>query len=112
MSVLEKKVVLVTGASRGVGRGIAIGLAHAGATVYATGRSIDQAKLDTSITSIRCDYTDDDAVRRLFDRISAEQSRLDVFVNNAWGATSGWSRTGVSPGPTRSGSSRSGGGRR
>lgn len=53
MSVLEKKVVLVTGASRGVGRGIAIGLAHAGATVYATGRSIDQAKLDTSITSIR-----------------------------------------------------------
>ena len=85
MSVLEKKVVLVTGASRGVGRGIAIGLAHAGATVYATGRSIDQAELDTSITSIRCDHTDDAAVRRLFDRISAEQSRLDVLVNNAWG---------------------------
>ena len=85
MSVLEKKIVLVTGASRGVGRGIAIALAHAGATVYATGRSIDQAELDTSITSIRCDHTDDVAVSRLFDRISAEQSRLDVLVNNAWG---------------------------
>ena len=40
MSVLENKVTLVTGASRGVGRGIAVGLARAGATVYATGRSV------------------------------------------------------------------------
>lgn len=85
MSVLENKVVLVTGASRGVGRGIAVGLASAGATVYATGRSIEQAGLEPSIRSIVCDHTDDDAVRRLFDRIGDEQSRLDVLVNNAWG---------------------------
>ena len=85
MSVLENKVALVTGASRGVGRGIAVGLASAGATVYATGRSIEQAGLEPPIRSIVCDHTDDDAVRRLFDRIGDEQSRLDVLVNNAWG---------------------------
>ena len=85
MPPLENKVALVTGASRGVGRGIAIGLASAGATVYATGRFIDQAGLEPSIQSVVCDHTDDDAVRRLFDRIGDEQSRLDVLVNNALG---------------------------
>ena len=85
MSVLENKVALVTGASRGVGRGIALGLAQAGATVYATGRSIEQADLEPPIHAIVCDHTDDDAVKRLFDRIGDEQSRLDILVNNAWG---------------------------
>ena len=85
MSVLENKVALVTGASRGVGHGIALGLAHAGATVYATGRSIEKADLEPPIHAIVCDHTADDAVKRLFDRIGAEQSRLDILVNNAWG---------------------------
>ncbi len=70
---LNGACALVTGASRGVGRGIARGLHHAGATVYASGRSIETADLD------------DQSVDRLFERIEAEQGRLDVLVNNAWG---------------------------
>ena len=85
MPTLENTVALVTGASRGVGRGIATGLASAGATVYATGRSIEQADLEPPIRSLVCDHTGDDAVRRLFDRIADEQSRLHILVNNVWG---------------------------
>ena len=75
----------MTGASRGVGRGAAIGLLHAGATVYASGRSIEAADLDEGIVRGRCDHTDDQAVAGLFRRIEAECGRLDVLVNNAWG---------------------------
>ena len=82
---LDGRVVLVTGASRGVGRGIAFGLLHAGATVYASGRSIDGADLDDGIVRVACDHTEDQATARLFERIEAEQGRLDVLVNNAWG---------------------------
>jgi NAD(P)-dependent dehydrogenase (short-subunit alcohol dehydrogenase family) len=85
MTDMNGKVALVTGASRGVGKGIATALAQAGATVYATGRSVEQAELATGVTPIVCDHTDDDAVRRLFDRIGGEQPRLDILVNNAWG---------------------------
>lgn len=55
---LRGQVALVTGASRGVGRGIAVGLAHAGATVYGTGRTIAQAELDAAILRVACDHTD------------------------------------------------------
>ena len=82
---LNGRVALVTGASRGVGRGIALGLHHAGATVYASARSIDGADLDGAIVGVTCDHTDDDAAGRLFERIRAEHGRLDVLVNNAWG---------------------------
>ncbi|MDP6579123.1 MAG: SDR family NAD(P)-dependent oxidoreductase [Vicinamibacterales bacterium] len=85
MTDLNGKVALVTGASRGVGKGIATTLAETGATVYATGRTIAQADLEPSIRSVVCDHTDDEAVRRVFERIGDEQSRLDVLVNNAWG---------------------------
>ena len=82
---LNGACALVTGASRGVGRGIAQGLHSAGATVYASGRSIMSADLDDAIVGVACDHADDQSVDRLFERIAAEQGRLDVLVNNAWG---------------------------
>ena len=100
---LQGKVALVTGASRGVGRGIALGLGEAGATVYITGRTVEtgQAAVTLSGTiaetaqavtdlgglglAVRCDHRDDDAVRALFQQIQREQGRLDILVNNVWG---------------------------
>jgi NAD(P)-dependent dehydrogenase (short-subunit alcohol dehydrogenase family) len=58
MTDLSTQVALVTGASRGVGRGVALGLANAGATVFATGRSIKAADLGSKIATIACDHTD------------------------------------------------------
>ncbi|MCY4662326.1 MAG: SDR family NAD(P)-dependent oxidoreductase [Acidobacteria bacterium] len=84
-AMLDGCVALVTGASRGVGRGAARGLLHAGATVYASGRSIESADLDDGIVRVTCDHTDDEAVARLFRRVETERGRLDVLVNNAWG---------------------------
>ena len=100
---LQGKVALVTGASRGVGKGIALGLGEAGATVYITGRTAEagQAAVTLSGTiaetaqevtdlgglglAVRCDHRDDDAVRALFQQIQREQGRLDILVNNVWG---------------------------
>ena len=84
MRPLDGSIALVTGASRGVGRGVAVGLHEAGATVYGSGRSIDAAELDAAVVRVPCDHTDDDAVGRLFERIAAEHGRLDILVNNAW----------------------------
>ena len=85
MANLSKQVALVTGASRGVGRGVALGLAQAGAKVFATGRSIKQAELGTDITTIVCDHTDDEAVAEVFRQIDEKVDRLDILVNVAWG---------------------------
>jgi dehydrogenase/reductase SDR family member 1 len=82
---LNDQVALVTGASRGVGRGMATALAHAGATVYATGRSVTQADLPDTVHRMPCDHTDDAAVDRVFERIRAEAGRLDILANSAWG---------------------------
>src|SRR5215469_9364696 len=79
------QVVLVTGGSRGVGRGIAQGLAHAGMVVYVTGRSVADADLPKSVVRIPCDHTNDAQVAAVFERIEAEHGRLDILVNNAWG---------------------------
>lgn len=78
-------VALVTGASRGVGRGIAGALAASGMRVHATGRSIAQSDLPPSVDRIVCDHTDDRATQNVFDRVGAESGRLDVLVNCAWG---------------------------
>ena len=99
MTTLNGMVTVVTGASRGIGRGIALGLGEAGATVYITGRSTESAPGDLPGTvnrtaaevtaagghgiAVACDHRDDDAVASLFDRIHAEQGRLDVLINNA-----------------------------
>jgi NAD(P)-dependent dehydrogenase (short-subunit alcohol dehydrogenase family) len=82
-------VALVTGASRGVGRGVAVGLTEAGYDVYATGRSIAQADLPAGVRRIVCDHTDDEQTARVFAAIRATGSGLDLLVNSAWGGYEG-----------------------
>jgi NAD(P)-dependent dehydrogenase (short-subunit alcohol dehydrogenase family) len=100
---LRSRVAVVTGASRGGGRAIALALGEAGATVYVTGRSVrggattedrpetidDTADEVTAAGGIgipvRVDHTVDDEVAQLFARIRSEHGRLDLLVNNAWG---------------------------
>lgn len=78
-------VALVTGASRGVGRGIALGLLAAGFRVYGTGRSIDQTDLPREIRRLRCDHLKDEETARVFEVIRSECGGLDLLVNCAWG---------------------------
>jgi len=75
-------IALVTGASRGVGRGAAIGLAEAGFRVFATGRSIASADLPEAVTRIRCDHLRDEETAAAFAEVSGD---LDLLVNCAWG---------------------------
>ena len=100
---LTGTVAVVTGASRGAGRAIALVLGEAGATVYVTGRSTRGTSTtehlpgtvdDTAegVTArggvgipVRVDHTDDAEVEALFARVRAEQGHLDLLVNNAWG---------------------------
>jgi dehydrogenase/reductase SDR family member 1 len=82
---VKPRVALVTGASRGVGRGVATALAEAGVRVYATGRSIAQESFDSQVSAIQCDHTNDGQVAQLFERIKTEAGGLDVLVNSAWG---------------------------
>lgn len=86
-------VCLVTGASRGIGRGIALQLSEAGATVYITGRQEDTLKQTAAQVKERggncvpviCDSTNDKEIEDLFERIKSEQNgRLDILVNNAY----------------------------
>lgn len=76
---------LVTGASRGVGRGVAIGLDEAGFRVFATGRSINTADLPHAVVRICCDHLKDDDTAAAFARVAAEADGVDVLVNSAWG---------------------------
>lgn len=78
-------VALVTGASRGVGRGIARGLLAAGFRVYGSGRSIDKADLPQEIRRLRCDHLNDDETAGVFEAIRSECGGLDLLVNCAWG---------------------------
>jgi NAD(P)-dependent dehydrogenase (short-subunit alcohol dehydrogenase family) len=100
---LRGVVAVVTGASRGAGRAMALVLGEAGATVYITARTTrhtaaapgrDETLEDTAeaverrggvAIPVRCDHTLDDDVARLFERVRDDHGRLDVLVNNAWG---------------------------
>jgi dehydrogenase/reductase SDR family member 1 len=82
---MNELVVVVTGASRGVGRGAAAELAHGGAHVYATGRTVATADLPDDVVRIPCDHCDDDAVAAAFARVRSERGRLDILINSAWG---------------------------
>jgi NAD(P)-dependent dehydrogenase (short-subunit alcohol dehydrogenase family) len=100
---LEGTIALVAGATRGAGRGIAVSLGEAGATVYCTGRSTRAARSEydrpetleetaelvteaggTGI-AVPIDHLEPAQVRRLVEQIDAEQGRLDVLVNDVWG---------------------------
>jgi NAD(P)-dependent dehydrogenase (short-subunit alcohol dehydrogenase family) len=101
---LAGKVALVAGATRGAGRGIAVALGEAGATVYATGRSTrgQRSEVDRPETieetaelvtdaggegiAVRVDHLDPAQVAALVERIDADHGRLDVLVNDIWGA--------------------------
>ena len=111
---LKDCVAVVTGASRGAGRGIAVELGAAGATVYVTGRSKRERPADTygqlmalsdlvalpgsiddtadEVTrlggrgiAVRCDHTSEQDVAALFARVERDAGRIDLLVNNAWG---------------------------
>ncbi|GAB1543367.1 SDR family NAD(P)-dependent oxidoreductase [Scytonema sp. NUACC21] len=102
MKHLEEKVALVTGATRGIGKGIAVGLGEAGATVYVTGRSLDTdsnggisgslgetkaavEEVGGVCIPVQVDHSNDEQVRLLFNRIQDEQhGQLDLLVNNAF----------------------------
>jgi len=101
---LNGRIALVAGATRGGGRGIAVGLGEAGATVYVTGRSTrgrrsevdrpetigETAELVTKAggegIAVPTDHLEPEQVRALVERIDAERGRLDVLVNDIWGA--------------------------
>lgn len=72
---------LVTGASRGVGRGVAIALTEAGYRVFATGRSVATADLPASVERVPCDHRDDGQTAAAF----AQAGDIDLLVNSAWG---------------------------
>jgi NAD(P)-dependent dehydrogenase (short-subunit alcohol dehydrogenase family) len=99
MNSLSGKVAVVTGASRGIGKGIALTLAEQGATVYVTGRTVTAGSYPLPGTvgetaaeathrggkgiAVQVDHADDEQVAALFERVKREQGRLDILVNNA-----------------------------
>jgi len=102
MKILHNKIALVTGASRGVGKGIAMSLAMDGASVYITGRTEHQADESAGLpgtiyeteaqivskggkcTAIRCDHINDQEVVDVFHQIFTKHDRLDILVNSVW----------------------------
>jgi dehydrogenase/reductase SDR family member 1 len=75
----------VTGASRGVGKGVAISLSEAGYRVFATGRTIAETALPDGVIRVPCDHARSGENDEFFRRIGMETDALDVLVNSAWG---------------------------
>jgi dehydrogenase/reductase SDR family member 1 len=104
---LQGKIAIVTGASRGIGKGIALSLGAAGATVYVTGRTgggvaatvplagtVDETAAQVTEMrgqgiAVRCDHRDDAQTEALFKKVQSEQGRLDILVNCAWAGYEG-----------------------
>lgn len=100
MGSLSGRVAVVTGASRGIGKGIALALAEQGATVYVTGRTVTPGSYPLPGTvgetaaecdrrggtgvAVQVDHGRDEQVAALFDQVRSEQGRLDILVNNAF----------------------------
>ena len=99
MGSLSGKVAVVTGASRGIGKGIALALADEGATIYVTGRTVTAGTFPLPGTvgetaaevgrrggkgiAVQVDHANDEQVAKLFEQVQREQGRLDILVNNA-----------------------------
>jgi dehydrogenase/reductase SDR family protein 1 len=95
-----QRVAVVTGASRGIGKGIALELGASGAIVYVTGRTVDAGALPGTVgetaaqitelggtgIAVACDHHEDAQVAGVFERVASEQGRLDVLVNNVYSA--------------------------
>jgi dehydrogenase/reductase SDR family member 1 len=87
---LEKRVAVVTGATKGVGRGVARELGRQGAQVFITGRSVpDHEPFEEPITAIRCDHREDSQMDAAFERIARETGTVDILVNSVWGGYEG-----------------------
>ncbi len=96
MGQLAGKIAVVTGASRGIGKGIALALAEQGATVYVSGRTTGEGErtIDTTARlvteaggegrAIQCDHGDDQQIEALFARIAGEVDHIDILVNNVY----------------------------
>ena len=94
--LLDGRIAVVTGSSRGIGRGTAIALGEEGATVYITGRSTGDGELTIDSTArlvdeaggrgipVQTDHGDDDQIAALFARVGEEQGTLDILVNNVY----------------------------
>jgi dehydrogenase/reductase SDR family protein 1 len=99
-AALQGVVCVVTGASRGIGKGIAVALGKEGATVYVTGTTSSASSPTTKETiestaqtvterggrgiAVLCNHKDDNQVKQLFERVEREQGSLDILVNNAF----------------------------
>lgn len=123
---LQGRVAVVTGASRGAGKGVAVELGAAGATVYVTGRSTRAAPADSYSSilehsqlhalpgsidetaeevdrhggrgvAVRCDHTIDEEVAQLMARVRRDEGRIDLLVNNAWGGHESFNNVFVAP---------------
>lgn len=93
---LAGRIAVVTGSSRGIGRGTAIALGEQGATVYITGRSVGDGELTIDTTArlvdeaggtgipVATDHGDDASIAALFDRVRSDHGRLDLLVNNVY----------------------------